>query len=110
MGKIKVPGDKYDFYAESNKYFDIGDILVRPSLRSLMNCNNKKILAAIVNTRNNRFYVNNLSKYIIKAADEIIKGKLDNNFPLKVLQTGSGTQTNMNVNYILQIEPFKYGW
>merc|ERR1711998_13180 len=43
----------------------------------------------------------NLSKAIQKAADEVINGKLDDHFPLKVWQTGSGTQTNMNVNEVI---------
>src|SRR4051794_29812822 len=38
---------------------------------------------------------------IIKAADEVIEGRLDDHFPLVVWQTGSGTQTNMNVNEVL---------
>ena len=38
---------------------------------------------------------------IIKASNEVITGKLDNNFPLKVWQTGSGTQTNMNLNEVI---------
>ena len=42
-----------------------------------------------------------ISRYIIKAADEVIRGKLKDNFPLKVWQTGSGTQTNMNVNEVI---------
>ena len=42
-----------------------------------------------------------MSRYIIKAAEEVIKGKLDDHFPLKVWQTGSGTQTNMNVNEVI---------
>jgi fumarate hydratase class II len=42
-----------------------------------------------------------LAKPIITAADEIVEGKLDDNFPLVVWQTGSGTQTNMNVNEVL---------
>ena len=37
----------------------------------------------------------------MRASDEVIKGKLDNHFPLKVWQTGSGTQTNMNVNEVI---------
>ena len=41
-----------------------------------------------------------ISKHI-KATDEVIKGKLDSHFPLKVWQTGSGTQTNMNVNEVI---------
>ena len=42
-----------------------------------------------------------LGKAIIAAADEVIDGKLDDNFPLVVWQTGSGTQTNMNVNEVI---------
>ena len=43
----------------------------------------------------------NISKAMIKACDEVISGKLDDHFPLKVWQTGSGTQTNMNVNEVV---------
>jgi fumarate hydratase class II len=42
-----------------------------------------------------------ITQSIIKASEEVIKGKLDENFPLKVWQTGSGTQTNMNVNEVI---------
>ena len=42
-----------------------------------------------------------VSKAIIKASNEVISGKLNNHFPLKVWQTGSGTQTNMNVNEVI---------
>ena len=100
IGKIKVPGDKYwgASTQRSNKYFDIGDFLVRPILiRSIAIV---KKAAAIVNTKN-KDLDKKLSKYIIKASDEIIKGKLDEHFPLKVWQTGSGTQTNMNVNEVI---------
>ena len=38
---------------------------------------------------------------IAKAADEVIAGKLDDHFPLRLWQTGSGTQTNMNVNEVI---------
>merc|ERR1719409_2566820 len=41
------------------------------------------------------------AKAIAQAADEVIAGKLDEHFPLKVWQTGSGTQSNMNVNEVL---------
>ena len=100
IGKIKVPGDKYwgASTQRSNKYFDIGDFLVRPILiRSIAVI---KKAAAIVNARNGDLE-KRISKYIVKAADEIIKGKHDNHFPLKVWQTGSGTQTNMNVNEVI---------
>ena len=100
LGKIKVPGDKYwgASTQRSNKYFDIGDFLVRPILIESIAIVKKA--AAIVNAKN-KDLDKKISKYIIKAADEIIKGKLKENFPLKVWQTGSGTQTNMNVNEVI---------
>jgi|TARA_B100002051_G_scaffold55485_1_gene51141 fumarate hydratase class II len=100
IGKIKVPGDKYwgASTQRSNKYFDIGDFLVRPIL--IQSIAIVKKAAAIVNSRNGDLD-KKLSKYIVKAADEVIKGKLDKHFPLKVWQTGSGTQTNMNVNEVI---------
>ena len=100
IGKIKVPGDKYwgASTQRSNKYFDIGDFLVRPIL--IQSIGVIKKAAAIVNAKN-KDLDKKISKYIIKAADEVIKGKLDDHFPLKVWQTGSGTQTNMNVNEVI---------
>jgi len=100
IGKIKVPGDKYwgASTQRSNKYFDIGDFLVRPIvIRSIAVI---KKAAAIVNAKNKDLDLK-LSRYIIKAAEEIIKGKHNDHFPLKVWQTGSGTQTNMNVNEVI---------
>ena len=49
----------------------------------------------------NKLIDRRISKAIIKASDEVIKDKLNENFPLKVWQTGSGTQTNMNVNEVI---------
>ena len=100
IGKIKVPGDKYwgASTQRSNKYFDIGDFLVRPIL--IQSIGVIKKAAAIVNSRNNDLD-KRVGKFIVKAADEVIKGKLNNHFPLKVWQTGSGTQTNMNVNEVI---------
>ena len=82
----------------SNKYFNIGDFLVRPLVVQSIAIIKKA--AAIVNTRNKDLEPK-LSKYIIRAAEEIISGKLEKHFPLKVWQTGSGTQTNMNVNEVI---------
>ena len=100
IGKIKVPGDKYwgASTERSNKYFNIGDFLVRPIVIHSIAIIKKA--AAIVNAKN-RDLDKRLSKFIIKAAEEVIKGKLDSHFPLKVWQTGSGTQTNMNVNEVI---------
>ena len=100
IGKIKVPGDKYwgASTERSNKYFNIGDFLVRPIVIHSIAIIKKA--AAVVNAKN-RDLDKRLSKFIIKAAEEVIKGKLDSHFPLKVWQTGSGTQTNMNVNEVI---------
>ncbi|MDC0472566.1 class II fumarate hydratase [Pelagibacteraceae bacterium] len=100
IGKIKVPGDKYwgASTERSNKYFNIGDFLVRPVV--IHSIGIVKKAAAIVNSKNKDLDLK-LSKYIIKASEEVIKGKLDSHFPLKVWQTGSGTQTNMNVNEVI---------
>ena len=100
IGKIKVPGDKYwgASTQRSNKYFNIGDFLVRPIVIHSIAIIKKA--AAIVNAKNKDLDIK-LSRYIIKASEEIIKGKHDKHFPLKVWQTGSGTQTNMNVNEVI---------
>ena len=100
IGIVKVPVDKYwgASTERSKKYFDIGDFLVRPILIKSIAIIKKA--AAIVNNKNNDLD-KKIAKSIIKASDEIIKGKLIDNFPLKVWQTGSGTQTNMNVNEVI---------
>ena len=100
IGKIKVPGDKYwgASTQRSNKYFNIGDFLVRPIVIHSIAIIKKA--AAIVNAKNKDLDPK-LSRYIVKAAEEIIKGKHNDHFPLKVWQTGSGTQTNMNVNEVI---------
>jgi len=100
LGPIKVPNDKYwgASTQRSNKYFDIGDFLVRPII--IKSIAMIKKAAAIVNTKNGNLD-KKISKTIIKAANEVISGKLNNHFPLKVWQTGSGTQTNMNVNEVI---------
>ena len=83
----------------SKKYFDIGEFLVRPILiRSIAII---KRAAATVHGKEKKQISPNISKAIIKASNEIISGKLDEHFPLKVWQTGSGTQTNMNVNEVI---------
>ena len=100
IGSIKVPNDKYwgASTQRSKKYFDIGEFLVRPVLiRSIAII---KKAAAIVHGKEKQI-LPQISKAIIKAANEVISGKLDEHFPLKVWQTGSGTQTNMNVNEVI---------
>jgi len=100
IGKIKVDGDKYwgASTERSKKYFNIGDFLVRPIVIHSIAIIKKA--AAIINSRN-KDLDKKISKYIVRASEEVIKGKLDMHFPLKVWQTGSGTQTNMNVNEVI---------
>ena len=100
LGKILVPADKYwgASTQRSNKHFDIGDFLVRPIvIKSIAMI---KKAAAIVHQKNGDMD-KKISRTIIKAANEVISGKLNDHFPLKVWQTGSGTQTNMNVNEVI---------
>ena len=100
IGKISVPNDKYwgASTQRSKKYFDIGEFLVRPILIKSIAIIKKA--AAIVHSREKQI-APKIAKAIIKASNEVISGKLDEHFPLKVWQTGSGTQTNMNVNEVV---------
>ena len=100
IGVINVPNDKYwgASTQRSSKYFDIGDFLVRPIVIKSIAIIKKA--AAIVNEKNGDLD-KKIKNAIVKAANEVISGKLNDNFPLKVWQTGSGTQTNMNVNEVI---------
>ena len=100
IGSVNVPNDKYwgASTQRSKKYFDIGDFLVRPVLIKSIAIIKKA--AAIVHGKEKQI-LPRVSKAIIKASNEVISNKLDDHFPLKVWQTGSGTQTNMNVNEVI---------
>ena len=100
IGSINVPNNKYwgASTQRSNKFFNIGKILVNISI--IKSIAIIKRAAAIVHAKD-KLIDNKISKAIKRASDEVIKGKLDDNFPLKVWQTGSGTQTNMNVNEVI---------
>ena len=100
LGPINVPRDKYwgASTQRSNKFFNIGKILVNLSLIKSIAIIKKS--AAIVHA-NEKQINKKITNFIIKASNEVIAGKLDDNFPLKVWQTGSGTQTNMNVNEVI---------
>ncbi len=100
MGAIEVEADKY-WGAQTERslhHFNIGfDVMPREMIRAL---GVLKKAAAIVN-----FDLGKLPKekldLIARAADEVIGGRLDSHFPLRVWQTGSGTQTNMNANEVI---------
>ncbi|MGO9267111.1 MAG: class II fumarate hydratase [Candidatus Binataceae bacterium] len=100
MGKIEVPADHY-WGAQTERsliHFAIGhDIMPRSLIRAL---GILKKAAAEVN-RDLKKLPPDLSGLIVRAADEVIAGKLDAEFPLRIWQTGSGTQTNMNANEVI---------
>ncbi|MGQ0540574.1 MAG: class II fumarate hydratase [Blastocatellia bacterium] len=100
MGEIEVPTSVYwgAQTQRSLKHFNIGfDVMPREVIRAL---GTLKKAAAIVNNDLGKLS-NDKLKLIIEAADEVIEGKLDAHFPLRVWQTGSGTQTNMNANEVI---------
>ena len=100
MGTIEVPADKY-WGAQTERsllHFNIGDdVMPREMIRAL---GILKKAAALVNAKLDKLPAEKL-KLIVQACDEVIAGKLDEHFPLRVWQTGSGTQTNMNANEVI---------
>jgi len=100
MGEIKVPADKLwgAQTQRSTENFKIGgDRFPREMIRAL------GILKKSAARANEKLQLlpSDKAKAITAAADEVINGKLDDNFPLVVWQTGSGTQTNMNSNEVI---------
>src|SRR5277367_928169 len=100
FGPIEVPADKY-WGAQTQRSlqnFKIGgETMPKPLIRAF---GILKYAAAIVNMRLG-VLDDSIGLGITKAAQEVIDGKLDDHFPLVVWQTGSGTQTNMNVNEVI---------
>src|SRR5262249_16380020 len=100
MGAIEVPADRYygAQTARSLIHFDIGyDVMPRELIRAM---GILKKAAALVN-RDLGKLSEEKCRLIVKAADEVIEGKLDAHFPLRIWQTGSGTQSNMNANEVI---------
>ena len=100
MGKIKVPLDALwgAQTQRSIKNFSIGEELIPIEL--IYSITLIKKAAAIANFKLG--LINNVKKdLIIEACTEILDGKHDSQFPLKIWQTGSGTQTNMNINEVI---------
>jgi fumarate hydratase class II len=100
MGEMKVPADKYYGCqtARSLENFRIGGERMPRELIRAMGVLKKA--AAMVNMDLGRL-PKDIGELIVKAADEVIDGKLDSHFPLVVWQTGSGTQSNMNSNEVI---------
>ena len=100
MGPVEVPNDRY-YGAQTQRSlnnFKIGkEHFPREFIRAYGII--KKAAAAVNSAAG--LLDPQLAKTISSAADEVIAGKLDDHFPLVVWQTGSGTQTNMNVNEVI---------
>src|SRR6202048_127964 len=100
MGKMEVPADRYygAQTARSLVHFAIGkDTMPAELIRSF---GILKKAAALVNQDLGKLPADK-ARLIAEAADEVIAGKLNEHFPLRIWQTGSGTQTNMNVNEVI---------
>src|SRR6266849_6786950 len=100
MGEIKVAADKY-WGAQTQRsllHFNIGfDVMPREMIRAF---GILKKACALVNQDLGKLSPEK-TKLIVQACDEVIAGELDEHFPLRVWQTGSGTQTNMNANEVI---------
>ncbi|HEY1403330.1 MAG TPA: class II fumarate hydratase, partial [Pyrinomonadaceae bacterium] len=100
MGEIEVPADRY-YGAQTQRsliHFNIGDDrMPREMIRAL---GVLKQAAALVNEDLGKLPPDK-ARLIVAACDEVIEGRLDAHFPLRVWQTGSGTQTNMNANEVI---------
>jgi fumarate hydratase class II len=100
MGSIEVPAEHY-WGAQTQRsliHFSIGDDRMPKAVYHAYGYVKKA--AALVNAEAGRLD-RTLADAIVTAADEVIAGKLDTEFPLYVWQTGSGTQSNMNVNEVI---------
>ena len=100
MGPMNVPADRYwgAQTARSLIYFAIGTDLMPREVVHAMGILKKA--AALANQQLGKLPPD-LAKLITTAADEVIRGELDEHFPLSVWQTGSGTQSNMNANEVI---------
>lgn len=101
MGEIKVPDDKY-WGAQTERSLENFRIGIEKMPKVLIYAfANLKKAAAIVNNRLKNGLDDERKEAIVKACDEVLAGKFDDNFPLAIWQTGSGTQSNMNVNEVI---------
>lgn len=100
MGPVEVPGDRYwgAQTQRSLRYFDIGDDIMPCAMIRAYGV--LKRAAAVVN-RDLGQLSSEHAGLILTAAEDVISGRLDAHFPLRVWQTGSGTQTNMNANEVI---------
>src|SRR6201981_2839186 len=110
MGKIEVPSNVY-WGAQTQRsllHFNIGRDIMPPELIRAFGVLKKA--CALVNQDLGKLPADK-AKLITQAADEVISGQLNDQFPLRIWQTGSGTQTNMNVNEVISNRAIEIaGW
>ena len=102
MGSIEVPADKY-WGAQTQRslhHFSIGGPTERMPVEVVRAFGILKKACALVNAELGKL-PKDKADLIVRAADEVIQGQLDEHFPLYVWQTGSGTQSNMNANEVI---------
>ena len=100
MGEVKVPNEKY-WGAQTQRSFENFKIGIEKMPKELIYSFAKlKRSVAVVNNSLGKLN-DEKKKAITQACDEIIEGKFDDNFPLAIWQTGSGTQSNMNMNEVI---------
>jgi fumarate hydratase class II len=100
MGQISVPHNVYwgAQTARSLIHFDIGEDILPPEMVKALGILKKA--CALTNADLGKLPADKRD-LIVRAADEVIAGKLDAHFPLRIWQTGSGTQSNMNANEVI---------
>jgi fumarate hydratase class II len=99
MGEVEVPNEAYGVHKRNVVYRTL------KSVKNVYPCHDScdgfgKKAAAITNAELKQL-PQDLSQYIVDAAEEVIAGQWDSQFPLVVWQTGSGTQSNMNCNEVI---------
>jgi fumarate hydratase, class II len=102
MGPVEVPADRY-WGAQTQRslhHFSIGGPMEHMPIEVIRAFGLLKKACALVNEELGKL-PGDKATFVVRAADEVIDGKLDDHFPLYVWQTGSGTQSNMNANEVI---------
>jgi fumarate hydratase, class II len=102
MGPVEVPADRY-WGAQTQRslhHFSIGGPMEHMPIEVIRAFGLLKKACALVNEELGKL-PGDKAGFVVRAADEVIDGKLDDHFPLYVWQTGSGTQSNMNANEVI---------
>lgn len=99
LGEVRVPNDKY-WGAQTQRSIENFCAGEKMPMEVIYAFAKLKKACAIANFRLNKLSETK-KNLIVVVCDEIIEKKLDDNFPLRVMQTGSGTQTNMNINEVI---------